>query len=101
MPSREGEDHLSRNNSYSTVFKGEQALVQLMYVNHEPPVNHVAWAAAGVGPPLLASERVHAVAAEHVRIRLRIGEVRYATNVHMVRCCDVPSPGATRGVASA
>jgi len=98
--SREGEDHLSRYNSYSAVFNGEQALVQLMYVNQEPPVNHAAWAAAGVGPPLLASERVHAVSAEYVRIRLRIGEVKYATNVHMVRCCGVLTPGATNDVSN-
>ncbi len=75
--------------------------MQLLYASHEPAASHGAWAAAGVAPPLLASERVHAVAAEHVRIRLRIGEVKYATNVHMVRCCDVLSSGARDDVASA
>jgi len=81
------EEGRTQFESYSAVFEGEPALIKLLYDNHESAAVHAAWANVGLAPPLLLSERVHALAAKHVRFGKRIGEVDHITNVHTVRSC--------------
>ncbi len=81
------EEGRTQFEAYSAVFEGEPALIKLLYDNHESAAVHAAWANVGLAPPLLLSERVHALAAKHVRFGKRIGEVDHTTNVHTVRSC--------------
>ncbi len=68
------------HRAYSAVFNGERAVVQLFYDNHVAAAAlFAAWSAAGLAPPLLASERVHFVTAEHQNARVCVREVESAT----------------------
>ncbi len=79
------EDGGTLYQAYSTVYEGDQAVVKLLYENHDSAAVHAAWSAAGLAPPLLASERVHVLAAERHYIMRCVGQVDYSTDVHIVR----------------
>jgi hypothetical protein len=83
------EDGGTLYQAYSAVYNGEKAVVKLLYDNHDSAAVHAAWSAAGLAPPLLASEGVHVLAAERQYVRRCVGQVDYSTDVHMVRCCPM------------